>query len=95
LIADQYTERIARVKTTKKGERVIVDPNVTIQTIYNIFYWCINIGSLSAIATTWMELKIDFWAAYLLPFCFFWVAVAVLVLGRKQYGEFSKKTSFS
>ncbi|KAI9762450.1 MAG: peptide transporter ptr2 [Chaenotheca gracillima] len=85
LIADQYTGTVPRVRTTKRGEHVIVDPNVTIQTIYNIFYWCINIGALSGIATTWMELDIDFWAAYLLPFCFFWIAVTVLVLGRSHY----------
>jgi len=64
---------------------VIVDPNVTIQSLYNIFYWCINIGSLSSIATVWLELKIDFWAAYLLPFCFFFIAIVVLIVGRKKY----------
>ena len=53
--------------------------------MYNIFYWCINIGSLSSIATVWLELKIDFWAAYLLPFCFFFIAIVVLVVGRKKY----------
>lgn len=67
LIAEQYTETKFRIKTLKSGEVVIVSPTVTIQSLYNIFYWCVNIGSLSAIATVWMELKIDFWAAYLLP----------------------------
>lgn len=62
LIAEQYTETKMRTKVLKSGERVVVDPAVTIQSLYNIFYWCINIGSLSAIATVWMELKIDFWA---------------------------------
>lgn len=62
LIAEQYTETRPRTKTLKSGERVVIDPAVTIQSLYNIFYWCINIGSLSAIATVWMELKIDFWA---------------------------------
>jgi POT family proton-dependent oligopeptide transporter len=85
LIAEQYTRTIPAIKTLKTGERVIVDPAVTIQSIYNIFYWCINIGSLSAIATVWMELKIDFWAAFLLPFCFFFVAIFVLVIGRGKY----------
>lgn len=74
-----------RIKTLPSGERVIVDPAITMQSIFNIFYWCINLGSLSAIATTWMELKIDFWAAYLLPFCFFFVAIATLIIGRSSY----------
>lgn len=85
LIAEQYTITKFRVKTLPTGERVIVDPNVTIQSLYNIFYWCINIGSLSSIATVWLELKIDFWAAYLLPFCFFFIAIFVLVVGKKKY----------
>ncbi|KAH8153795.1 uncharacterized protein LAJ45_01562 [Morchella importuna] len=85
LIAEQYTKTKPVLKTLKTGERVIVDPAVTIQSLYNIFYWCINVGSLSSIATVWLELKIDFWAAYLLPFCFFFVGLFTLVIGRKYY----------
>lgn len=85
LIADQYTNTKQFVKTLKSGERVIVDPSTTVQSIFMIFYVCINVGSLSAIATTEMELHIDFWAAYLLPFCFFFLAIASLVVGRKNY----------
>lgn len=85
LIAEQYTETKKKVKTLQSGERVILDPAITIQSIYNIFYWCINIGSLSAIATVWMELKIDFWAAYLLPFLFFFIGVFTAIFGRKSY----------
>lgn len=62
LIAEQYTRAKPALKTLPSGEKVVIDPNVTIQSLYNIFYWCINIGSLSSIATVWMELKIDFWA---------------------------------
>jgi POT family proton-dependent oligopeptide transporter len=85
LIAEQYTRTKPVIRRLKTGERVIIDPAVTIQSIYNIFYWCINIGSLSSIGTVWIELKVDFWAAFLLPFCFFFVAIAVLVIGRKKY----------
>jgi POT family proton-dependent oligopeptide transporter len=38
LIADQYTRQKMAVSTTKKGERIIIDPAVTIQRIYMIFY---------------------------------------------------------
>ncbi|CDO57154.1 hypothetical protein DV451_001245 [Geotrichum candidum] len=85
LIADQYTITKPYVKTLKSGERVIVDPPTTIQSIFMMFYMCINVGSLSAIATTEMELHIDFWAAYLLPFCFFFIAIASLIFGNKYY----------
>lgn len=85
LIAEQYTNTKQKIKILKSGERVIVDPAVTIQRIYMIFYLCINIGSLSAIATTEMELHIDFWAAYLLPLCMFIVGFTAIVVGKKFY----------
>lgn len=85
LIAEQYTVTKPFIRVQKNGERVIVDPATTIQSIFMIFYFCINLGSLSAIATTELELNVDFWAAYLLPFCFFFVAIISLALGRKHY----------
>ena len=54
LIAQQYTRRTLEISKTKKGERVIIDPYVTVQHIYMMFYWSINIGSLSMIATPCM-----------------------------------------
>lgn len=85
LIAEQYTNTKQRIKVLRSGERVIVDPAVTIQRVYMIFYLCINLGSLSAIATTEMELHIDFWAAYLLPLCMFIVGFVAIVVGKKFY----------
>ncbi|KAJ7482017.1 peptide transporter PTR2-A [Mycena latifolia] len=87
-MADQCADDSAAgltIKTTSKGERVIVDPEITLQKIYTIFYWCVNVGSLSGVATTLMEKYIDFWAAFLLPFCSLWVALIVLVLGRNKF----------
>jgi len=37
------------------------------------------------LATTQLEARVDFWAAYLLPFCVFFLAIIVLVAGRKKY----------
>lgn len=85
LIADQLPKRKPTVKTLKSGERVIEDPNITLQNVFMTFYLMINIGSLSVIATTELEEHVGFWAAYLLPFCFFWIAVVVLVFGRNSY----------
>lgn len=39
LIAEQYTRRHMAIGVTKKGERVVIDPYVTIQRIFLIFYW--------------------------------------------------------
>ncbi|KAJ5895643.1 hypothetical protein N7495_007334 [Penicillium taxi] len=85
LIADQYKRKKMAITTTKKGERVVIDPALTIQRIYMIFYGCINIGSLSLLATPYMELYIGFWSAYLLCLCMFAAGTGVLLLGRKYY----------
>ena len=86
LIADQYKRRQMVIgHDDKTGERVIIDPAITIQRIYMVFYFCINVGSLSLLATPYMERDIDFWTAYLLCLCIFFVGTLVLVLGRKVY----------
>ena len=46
-----------------------------------IFYLCINIGSLSPIATTELEKNVGFWAAYLLPMLMFFVGFVAVVVG--------------
>jgi POT family proton-dependent oligopeptide transporter len=45
LVAEQIPTERFYVKTLKKtGERVIVDPQVTITRVYNWFYFCINVS---------------------------------------------------
>ncbi|KAI9893342.1 MAG: peptide transporter ptr2 [Vezdaea aestivalis] len=85
LIAEQIQNTNAVIRTLKSGERVIVDPAITVQRVYMIFYLCINIGSLSAIATTELELHVGFWAAYLLPMCMFIIGFFVLIVGKNKY----------
>lgn len=85
LIADQIPKTKPIIKVLKNGERVIQDPNITIQNVFMFFYLMINIGSMSVIATTELEQHVDFWAAYLLPLCFFVIALVVLAVGRNQY----------
>jgi POT family proton-dependent oligopeptide transporter len=86
LIADQYRRRQMVISTDKKtGERIIIDPAITISRIYMVFYWCINVGSLSLLATPYMERDVGFWSAYLLCLCVFCVGIVALVLGKKVY----------
>lgn len=86
LIADQYKRRqMAIGHDPKTGERVIIDPAITIQRIYMVFYFCINVGCLALLATPYMERDVDFWSAYLLCLCVFLVGTVTLVLGRKVY----------
>lgn len=85
LVADQYRKTRMFIKTMPSGERVIVDPNITISRIYNLFYWCINVGSLSSIATTELEHNVGFWAAFLLPTLVFLGTPLVLISARRTY----------
>ena len=85
LIADQIPKNKPVIKVLKNGKKVVQDPNITIQSVFMFFYLMINIGSLSVIATTEMEKNIGFWASFLLPFCFFFVGVAALILGKNYY----------
>lgn len=85
MIAEQVRTTKAFVKTLSSGKRVIVDPEVTVQRVYMVFYMCINVGSISAILTTTLELHVGFWSAYLLPLFMFCVGFVVLVSGRKRY----------
>ncbi|KJY00235.1 MFS peptide transporter Ptr2 like protein [Zymoseptoria brevis] len=85
MIAEQCITTQQFVRTTSRGERVIVDPALTIQRIYMVFYMCINIGSLSSILTTNMELHIGFWSAYLLCFFTFLAGFATLIMGKEKY----------
>ncbi|KAF2118407.1 POT family-domain-containing protein [Lophiotrema nucula] len=86
LIADQYKRRQMVLGTDpKNGERVIIDPAITIQRIYMVFYFCINVGCLALLATPYMERDVGFWSAYLLCLCVFFVGTLVLILGRKVY----------
>lgn len=85
LIAEQVRSNKPFVKTLPDGKRVIVDPELTVQRVYMMFYICINLGSISAIATTMLELHVGFWSAYLLPLFMFCVGFVVLLRGKTQY----------
>jgi POT family proton-dependent oligopeptide transporter len=45
-IADQYTKRKPEIKRLPKGEWVVTDYDLTLQYIYNLYYWVGNVGSL-------------------------------------------------
>ncbi|KAK9763732.1 hypothetical protein K7432_009343 [Basidiobolus ranarum] len=87
MAADQYNQNEPEVRVIK-GERVIVDPELNAQHLYNWFYWAINVGSLiGGIVTPQLELHVDFWLAYLVPTCMFAVAIVIFVAGNKLYNK--------
>ncbi|KAL0572404.1 hypothetical protein V5O48_009565 [Marasmius crinis-equi] len=86
LIAEQYRRTKLFIRTERDGERVIVDPALTIARLYMYFYLFVNVGSLiGQISMTWAEKFHGFWLAYTLPTCIFLICPLVLWIGRKRY----------
>lgn len=86
LIAEQNKEKKLRVTTDKKGNRVLIDPAVTISRIFLYFYLSINIGSLvGQIGMVYAEKYVGFWLSFLLPTIMFTFAPVVLMLCKKNY----------
>ncbi|KAF9443921.1 peptide transporter PTR2A [Macrolepiota fuliginosa MF-IS2] len=86
LIAEQYKRTKIFVITTKTGERVIVDPSLTISRMYMYFYLFINIGSITGqVSMTNAEKFVGFWLAYTMPTIAFLLCPIVLFYGRKRY----------
>ena len=88
LLADQYRVKEPFVRVLPNtGIRVLVDPSHTLTRLYNLFYWCINVGSLSALATTQIERRAGFAAAFSLPTIVFIATPMILVAGRRMYHQ--------
>ncbi|KAM7185432.1 POT family domain containing protein [Naviculisporaceae sp. PSN 640] len=84
-MVDQCPEEDAREITLKDGKRVLTDRGLTIQFIYSMNYWMINLGSLAGIVTTVIERVRGFGYAYLVPLSFMAVALALFQLGTSRY----------
>lgn len=85
---DQYRHQRPYVKTLKNGERVIIDPEMTINRISLIFYCFVNIGAFFPVATVYAERRIGFWFAFLLPgIIYFLLPLLLLVTYKKTYRQ--------
>ncbi|KAF7549046.1 hypothetical protein G7Z17_g6660 [Cylindrodendrum hubeiense] len=86
LIVEQLGEQFMHIKTLKSGERVIVDPAVTIERIYNWFYFCINVGALiGQLAMVYAEKYVGFWLSYTLPTIMLCICPLIMWWGRDKY----------
>lgn len=82
-VLDQYQHQREYVKTLNSGERVIVDPETTIQRIMTIYYGYINVGAFYALASTYAERYVGYWLAFLLPTVMYCLIIIVF-LGVKN-----------
>jgi POT family proton-dependent oligopeptide transporter len=86
LIAEQLQVTKMQIRTTPRGERVILDPAVTASRVYHYFYLFINIGALvGQVAMVYTEKYVGFYMAYLLPTILLCLCPLVMWYGRDKY----------
>lgn len=86
LIVEQLGEQYMHVKTLKSGERVVVDPAVTIERIYLWFYFFINTGALvGQVTMVFAEKHVGFWLSYTLPTIMLCLCPIIMFLNRNKY----------
>ena len=81
---DQYQHQREYTKVLKSGEKVLVDPETTIQRMMLIFYGLINVGAFYAVATDYAEKYVGYWLAYLLPGIIYFLLPILLLIFYKR-----------
>ncbi|KAI6082035.1 POT family protein [Hypoxylon rubiginosum] len=88
MIAEQYEKQQPRavIKILNSGERVVVDPIITISVIYMRYYFFINVGSLvGSIAMVYAEKYVGFWLSFVLPTALFMFCPFLLLAFKNKY----------
>ncbi|KAK0710765.1 POT family-domain-containing protein [Lasiosphaeris hirsuta] len=67
LLLDQVSTTVPKVITLADGERVIEDPESTIERVMLWFYLLINIGGFTGVATSYAEKYVGWWLAFIIP----------------------------
>jgi dipeptide/tripeptide permease len=84
ILFDQDRHQEEYVKTLKTGEKVIVDPEVTINRLSLIFYGFVNLGAFLKTATTYSEKLVGFWLAFLISGVIYLLLPLLLLLSYKK-----------
>ncbi|KAJ3254477.1 hypothetical protein HK104_007222, partial [Borealophlyctis nickersoniae] len=69
----------------KKGQKFLVDQELTVQHMYNWWYWAINLGSVFGMSVCTTLERSAFWKGFLVPAVMFFFAIVVFVIGRNRY----------
>ncbi|KAI0141910.1 POT family protein [Xylariaceae sp. FL1272] len=84
-LLDQYQHQYEYTKVLKSGEKVIVDPETTINRLCLIFYAFVNIGAFFQIPAVYIEKYKGFWQAFLLAgVLYFLLPVLMAVLYKRM-----------
>ncbi|GAB1316979.1 peptide transporter ptr2 [Madurella fahalii] len=80
-VMDQSPHKVAHV-IEKDGEKVIVDPEESLNGVMLWFYLLIDIGACFGIPTTYLAKIVGYWAAYLIPTILYFMLPPLLCAGR-------------
>ncbi|KAI1843498.1 hypothetical protein JX266_010324 [Neoarthrinium moseri] len=83
-VIDQYKYQREYTKVLKSGEKVLVDPETTINHIMLIFYAFVNVGAFFSIAVVYIEKYHSFWLAYLVPGVVYFLLPIMLAFTYKR-----------
>jgi len=83
-VLDQYPNQKPYVMIDKKGEKVIIDPELTLQRINLWFYWAINSGGFFGLVTSYSARHVGFWLAFLLPGIIYFMLPILLICIKKK-----------
>ncbi|KAF2268731.1 PTR2-domain-containing protein [Lojkania enalia] len=88
LIAEQYEASHPKpfIRVEPNGERVIVDPGLTISRVYLRYYQLINVGALvGQISMVYAEKYVGFWLSFTLPTILFLFCPLLMIVCSKYY----------
>ena len=83
-IIDQYQYQSPYVAELKTSERVIIDPETTVQRMMLVYYLAISVGAFFGIATTYAEKDVGYWFSFLVSAVVCFICPIVLIYARKR-----------
>ncbi|KAI2631161.1 POT family protein [Xylaria nigripes] len=83
-LIDQYEYQREYTKVLKSGEKVLVDPEISVSHILHIFYSFVNLGAFFSIAIVYVEKYCGFWLAYLMPGIVYFLLPVLLIVIYKR-----------
>jgi dipeptide/tripeptide permease len=84
VLLDQMPATVPVTKFLKSGEKVIVDPEATVERVMLWFYELINIGGMMGTPTSYTEKLIGWWVTWLIPLCLY-LPLPILLIYLKPH----------
>ncbi|KAG9285749.1 hypothetical protein G9A89_003428 [Geosiphon pyriformis] len=91
IIGEQHTETKQRIKVLKSGEKVIVDPILTLQSYYHWYYMGTVGGALAPIITTNIERYHSYWLTFSISAIFATIGAGVFIYSKKLLAKTPKR----